>query len=38
MATFSFGHAESIKLELKFPYIEKQEDYGEYYEVSLKNS
>lgn len=38
MVAFSFGQSETIKLELRFPQIPKQDEYGEEYTVSLKNS
>ena len=38
MVAFSFGQTETLKLELRFPAVPKQEDYNEYYLVTLKNT
>ena len=38
MVAFSFGQSETIKLELRFPQVPKQDEYGEEYTVSLRNS
>ena len=38
MVAFSFSEGESLKLELKFPMVPKQDEYNEVYTVTLRNS